>query len=403
MKKVLSIILSLLMIISTIPAVPFSVNAQSTCGFSIVNSSTLDTGDTFEMGMYPQSEVTDGNVIEELSKIDCELKNYGYAKNVNVEEHTYEIAEFYYSDILYNDELYRKVFFSEYRLTQTFFLSQEQIESINKNADKNCKYTRNNTYYFKWEPIEWQVLAKEEDGVYSVSKYILDSQPYNIFFEDCTWETCSLRIWLNDTFYNSAFTSEDKENINLTTLYNEDNPYYGTEGGNDTTDNIWIMSHSDSVNSNYGFSNSYLSNNGMMGQKLDITRRVSGSDYSQSQGLEVNNYNGDSHWFLRTPSELASACGVVEDGFADNNPDVCNFAGIRPAFKLKLNTEIKKFNHNYTTENTAPTCIDQGYTTYTCMECGHIYRYNYIEPEGHKFDEGVITTAANCMQEGEKE
>ena len=64
----------------------------------------------------------------------------------------------------------------------------------------------NNTSNGK-ENIEWLVLAKEGKRVLIISKYVLDCQQYNSTRTSVTWETCSLRKWLNETFLNAAFSS----------------------------------------------------------------------------------------------------------------------------------------------------------------------------------------------------
>ena len=46
--------------------------------------------------------------------------------------------------------------------------------------------------------------------------------------------------------------------------------------------------------------------------------------------------------------------------------------------------------HVYTSEVTAPTCTEQGYTTHTC-KCGDSYVDTYVDALGHKWDAGVIT------------
>ncbi len=77
-------------------------------------------------------------------------------------------------------------------------------------------------------PIEWLVLDHVGDSVMLISQYKLDMQPYNTTDENASWETCSLRAWLNDSFLNTAFTSDeqtallesatDKETKDLVTL-----------------------------------------------------------------------------------------------------------------------------------------------------------------------------------------
>ena len=46
-----------------------------------------------------------------------------------------------------------------------------------------------------------------------ISRYGLDCKPYNTEYEEITWETCSLRSWLNGEFYETAFIPEEKNVI----------------------------------------------------------------------------------------------------------------------------------------------------------------------------------------------
>ena len=86
------------------------------------------------------------------------------------------------------------------------------------------------------------VLSVDEEKVLVVSRYALDSRPYNAEYTDVTWETCSLRAWLNNDFLNAAFSGEEQEHIPEVTIANEDNSYYGTTGGNETTDRVFCLS-----------------------------------------------------------------------------------------------------------------------------------------------------------------
>lgn len=93
------------------------------------------------------------------------------------------------------------------------------------------------------EPIEWIVLKNKDNKLYALSKYGLDNKPYHDKREAVTWETCSLREWLNDEFYEAAFSTEEKAMIADTELTNADNPYRNTEGGNDTIDKVFLLSY----------------------------------------------------------------------------------------------------------------------------------------------------------------
>ena len=59
-------------------------------------------------------------------------------------------------------------------------------------------------------------------------------------------------------------------------------------------------------------------------------------------------------------------------------------------------------HENYTSETTDSTCTENGYTTYTCTECGHTYTDNETPALGHTWDDGVITVEPGITTEGEK-
>ena len=92
------------------------------------------------------------------------------------------------------------------------------------------------------EDIEWQVLAKENNKVLVISKYALDYQQYNTSNIDVTWETCTLRKWLNETFINNAFGTKEQAAIAETIVTADKNPEYDTDPGNATTDKVFLLS-----------------------------------------------------------------------------------------------------------------------------------------------------------------
>ena len=66
------------------------------------------------------------------------------------------------------------------------------------------------------ESIEWLVLDSFDDGSWLLlTRDCVEVMPYNNEYADKTWENSSLRKWLNDEFYNHAFSTEEKENIFL--------------------------------------------------------------------------------------------------------------------------------------------------------------------------------------------
>ncbi len=96
----------------------------------------------------------------------------------------------------------------------------------------------NNTSNGK-EDIEWLVLEVKDGKALVISKYALDRKPYNASYTDVTWETCTLRKWLNKEFINAAFSADEKAMIPTVTVPADKNPDYSTNPGNATQDQVF--------------------------------------------------------------------------------------------------------------------------------------------------------------------
>lgn len=92
------------------------------------------------------------------------------------------------------------------------------------------------------EPILWRVLEVNGEKMLLLSEYAIDAQPYNRFYTGVTWENCTLRNWLNNVFLYEAFNSSEQSSIAETSLSNSSNPAYGTDGGRNTWDKIFVLS-----------------------------------------------------------------------------------------------------------------------------------------------------------------
>lgn len=177
------------------------------------------------------------------------------------------------------------------------------------------------------ETIEWIVLAKEQDRMLVISRYGLDAKPYNKKRTDITWETCTLRNWLNDEFYNTAFTEEEREAILDSYLTAEGNPNYSTEAGNDTTDKVFLLSVSEVE--------SYFS--------TDEAMQCQPTAYAIAQGAwtsEDTEYYGNCNWWLRSPgSESYNASNVSGAGGGvhhHGNGVYMSTGAVRPAIWISL-------------------------------------------------------------------
>ncbi len=170
------------------------------------------------------------------------------------------------------------------------------------------------------EAIEWQVLKVENGKVLVISKYALDCKPYHT--EGSTWENCSLRSWLNESFLNEAFTTGEQERILSATLPNPENPDYGTEGGNDTTDKIFLLSIDEA--------NSYFAS--------DSVRVCKPTAYAKVQGAYTDG-EGGCWWWLRSPginSRSAANVNFVGDVYAVGYNIYYDYCAVRPAFWIDL-------------------------------------------------------------------
>ena len=199
------------------------------------------------------------------------------------------------------------------------------IDNWNKNGDviiENTKYHKTEKDYFKYEPIKWRVLQSENGEAFLLSDVILDKQLYNENDKYVTWEKSSLRAWLNKKFINRAFSDEEKEKINITEIVNQDNPVYGTEGGNNTFDKIFLLSLSEVSEQQDGEKYGFLD---------DEIRACGKSDFSKT----------GSWWWLRSPGyDSGYAAGVYDYGWVYRyGHDVgSSDDGVRPALHLNLSS-----------------------------------------------------------------
>ena len=183
------------------------------------------------------------------------------------------------------------------------------------------------------EPIEWEVLEVSGNRALLISRYVLDCKPYNEQAAAVTWETCTLRTWLNGDFYNTAFNDDEKSKIPEVTLSNPDNDFYGgIEGGNDTNDKVFLLSVEEILK--YYGGDWYNADNGYgFCDRLVI----SATQVAKDNGAYTRD-NG-SLWWLRSPGLNSNrACDVYEDGCVgwDYSSNVHERKdGVRPAIYVE--------------------------------------------------------------------
>lgn len=138
--------------------------------------------------------------------------------------------------------------------------------------------------------IEWLVLKNDGSKALLISKYALDCQQYHTSRIFGTWETCTLRKWLNGTFISNAFSHEEQAMILSTT----------TESA-DTKDRVFLLSR--------GEAQKYFSS--------DSTRQCQGTAYCYAQGA-YKDRDGNCKWWLRSPVDSGWTAYVSDLGGLEN-------------------------------------------------------------------------------------
>ena len=184
----------------------------------------------------------------------------------------------------------------------------------------------------KKQPIKWRVLSVNGNDAFLLADQNLDVKPYNEEDTDVTWATCTLRMWLNDTFLNTAFTSAEQVAIKNTTVVNDDNQYWETEGGENTTDKVYLLSIAEASNTAYGF-------NGEFGT-ISETREATNTAYVAGKGV-ISPVDDADCWWGRSPGySSAYASYVWLNGYgSDFGGYVYNVhSTVRPALHLDLSS-----------------------------------------------------------------
>lgn len=200
---------------------------------------------------------------------DADAHNYATAWTNDVTVTATQDSRGYYlgSDGCY----YAKVTASSYSSGYTF--------------SSGASVTSGNVYYFKVEPIRWRILSENGD----TALIRCDSIVANKRFDDSSnnYKDSEIRAWLNAEFYNTAFSSLQKELINTVLVDNsvystgyDSNPY---ACGN-TNDKIFLLSYREVTNSAYGFASLHNKRHCPQndGQRL---RKSNGCDYVHFEQL----------------------------------------------------------------------------------------------------------------------
>lgn len=171
------------------------------------------------------------------------------------------------------------------------------------------------------EIIQWSVLDLKDGKALLISDKLLDCKPYNDEQNEVTWETCTLRKWLNGDFINTAFSESEQKKIVLSNIHNPYNPSYSTQGCANADDRVFVLSV-DEVKKYFSSSDD---------SKTSITHFVALKQH------KLRYYTYD-NWWLRTPGSSNSAASTMSnDGNSLSGYNVdCEYIGVRPAMWIEI-------------------------------------------------------------------
>ena len=242
------------------------------------------------------------------------------------------------------------------------------------------------------QPIKWRVLSVDGDDAFLMADQGLDCKKYNETRTSVTWETCTLRSWLNGysaadnvdgkdyssgNFINTAFTATERSAIKYSWVVNDDNPSYGTDGGNSTLDRIYLLSIDDVTNSRFGFYNIF--------NNSSATRNMIVTNYVRERNDEVSTDTGQvglSAWWLRSPAYYGEGASALQrDGSAYEYGVYASSGGVdvRPVLHLNLsNTDCWSYAGKVSSDKRKnihdPQVAADGTVTWDCVYFGNYYQ-----------------------------
>lgn len=301
--------------------------------------------------------------------------SYGYYNNGSVSNYMWYI-DVDNANSEGKTEKYRGVYFTSYR---PYYTNTESSKEYSNQDDNG--YNTNTVYWFKYEPITWTILSEDTEAntALVLCDLIIDSQEYYFSRDshtadvqvaadtaaaetaaadtaagettagettagetDATAKTVyannyamsTIRKWLNENFYETAF-DEPQRKVILTTLVDNGSASTGYENNQyaceNTEDKIFLLSYEEAQSNDYGLG-------------MSESRQKTATDYARAQGLNTSTstaYSGKGWWWLRSPHKDRSyAATGVGCGGSFVSEDYYNvyftYRGVVPALQIEL-------------------------------------------------------------------
>lgn len=199
------------------------------------------------------------------------------------------------------------------------------------------------------EPIKWRVLSVDGDDAFLLADQNLECLGYNTTYAvDVTWENCTLRSWLNgygsdssveetdysgNSFLDTAFTPAEQSAIRSVLVVNDDNPTWGTSGGNNTYDKCYLLSIAETCNTAYGFCSDFYEGS--------ETRIVLNTAHVAAANSFMSSAGDADYWWLRSPGYyFGTASNIYYNGSGYDDGYSVGSGGnaVRPALHLNISS-----------------------------------------------------------------
>ena len=253
---------------------------------------------------------------------------------------------------------------------------------------------------YNTDPVKWRVLSNADGQLFLLSDQNLDVFQYHTEQEYVTWETSTMRSWLNgydaskntggdsgidytgDNFLDAAFSAKEQAAIAVTDVVNGPNPDYNTDGGNNTTDRIFLLSIAEVYNRSYfpdfrwfSTNTAYVADGGKLGSGM---HEVGENDW----------------WWLRSPGFDNTMAVFIdwEDGSSNTDGNLVdnNSFAVRPAFNLKLSSVL------FTSAATGGKPAGNGLTAVADYP-GNEWKLTLLDSSRNSFDVSDETWSGNTL------
>jgi hypothetical protein len=224
--------------------------------------------------------------------------------------------------------------------TYAALVSAGILDKPGQKPDIVTKIKRGETRNLLFGPYAWRVLDIQGDRALLITEDVIEQRHYNASLEAVTWEGCTLRAYLNGEFCRK-FSPQERRIISENENPNEDNQWYGTDGGGDTRDRVFLLSLEEVVK-HFGDSGDLAARKGWYWEDgKDVLKDGKGYYINDQYNSErVAKFNNSGYWWwLRSPggSQILAAFvrsggNVALDGHFVYNDSV----GVRPALWLNL-------------------------------------------------------------------